>query len=482
MIVKLAAQKLRSLLRPSVRLDGKRGRWTIRSAAMLIALFVIAGGTMHAAAAVGPALPEPSAGEPSAAVAALSAHEHGGHTSGGVAAADGRLTLLAASKLVYYVALLAAAGFQLLAAAVPRGAEGAVRRERIGRWSAAAVKGLLLAALAYIFLHANDLVSQLGGDIGQWPRVFAMTDAGRSWLALLALAALGFAALRLPEPLGAVWALLLLASESFNGHAFAAAQASVAVVADFVHLVCSAIWAGGVILLLLFWRYDRKECGRFAESFARFAWLAIIGLAASGIVMAWTILPSWTYLLYTAWGKWLLAKSALVLAVAALGAVLRSRARRRELPRGALLKLDGVLMAAIVASAAVMTSLAPAPGGEPLRLHEMGEQLHYTLAIEPNAPGPNDITLTVWLPQSSGEPADVRLRLLPAEGRRGKPVEVELVRQDNEKEYEFPGFVETNYRSAKPAALPYPGKWTAELIVRETSGDAMEKTVSFETN
>src|SRR5690606_18912928 len=148
----------------------------------------------------------------------------------------------------------------------------------------------------------------------------------------------------------------------------------------------------------LFWRADRKEAGRFAERFTSIALISIIILTISGIVMTWLLLPSWLYLLYTAWGKWLLVKAALVLIVIVLGVFLRKRAKRGELPRGTLLKLDGLLMAAIIVIVSIFTYISPEPGNAPLNFHEMGDELHYTLAISPNGPGPNRVSLKVWLP------------------------------------------------------------------------------------
>lgn len=411
----------------------------------------------------------------------IAAHEHG---QAGASGTEGALKdkveagVKYAARIFYYMALLFAAGIMLLRLLIPKNGSGAEQRSWLDKWSRAAMKTLLVAAILFVFIHAARVVSDLGGGGDLWLRVFTDTTAGQLWLALIVLSLLGFSALKLPDIGKAVWAVLLLLTESLGGHAAASEQAVISVLSDFVHLVCAAIWAGGVMLLLLFWRAERKEAGRFAERFSTVAWLTIVILTVSGLLMTWTLIPSWLYLIYTDWGLWLLAKTTLVIGVTFIGAMLRYHARRRELPRSIWLKLDGLLMVHIVAIAAIFTVISPMPGGKPLNYHQMGEELHYTLKLSPNAPGPNEASLTVWLPEDVGEPEAVSLSLRYED----KPViDVALERSDSEGGIAFPGFGEFRYE-AEDVILPRPGYWTAVITVTQASGEKLEREFPFANN
>ena len=295
-----------------------------------------------------------------------------------------------AVKIIYYLMLLTAAGLFLHAGmmVIHRSAE---QTAMLNRWHQNAVRGLMLAAIVHIFLEVSKLVSDLGGGGSEWISVLTDTTAGRSWTAVLVLSLLGFLVLKLPGMVKLLWALLLLGAESFNGHPAAADDRSLAIAADFIHLICAAIWAAGIIMLLLLWYKDRKETGRFAEKFASLVWVSLLVLILTGVFMTWTIIPTWRYLFYTAWGNWLIAKSAVVLIILIVGFLLRRRVKRRELPKGSLLKLDGILLSAVFVAAGVFTSLSPAPHSDPFHYHQMGEKLHYTLSVDPKVLGPNTV-------------------------------------------------------------------------------------------
>lgn len=408
-----------------------------------------------------------------AAAAETGRHHSESGASGGAAAGH---MLLYAVRAVYYIALMAAAGMALWSVALPFERSGEPMRLH-AKWSLLAVRTMLLVSIVYIFVHFNALMQGLGDEADALV-VFVDTTAGRSWIALLALSLIGFAVQKLDEAFRAIWALLLLAAESFGGHTLALDKPVLSTVTDFLHLICSAIWAGGVMLLLFYWYSDRKEAGRFAARFTSVAWIAIVLLVVTGLLMTVSILPSWRYLLYSNWGWLLLAKTVLALAVVIVGAFLRLRAGRKEMPPGALLKLDGTLMASVLLIVGVLTYIGPAPDTEPLHYHKMGETLHYTLEISPNGPGPNDVSLKVWLPKELGEPESVELAIRPADRPEAKPIDVSLSPADGEGDNSFPGFTLAEYRDGK-TELPYPGRWRAELVITDSEGNVTAESIDF---
>ncbi|MDF2836116.1 MAG: copper resistance protein CopC [Paenibacillus sp.] len=409
-----------------------------------------------------------------AAGAAAPLHAHGGEGTSGYWIKE---TAVFSQRAIYFAMLLATAGTMLTFLAVPPGDRGNSQRKWMEKWSSPLSKAMLLAILVHVFVQSNRIASGLDSGLSGWLRVFTETSSGQAWLVLIALAIIGQMAIRLPDVWKAAWALLLLAAESFVGHPAGADELTLAVMSDFVHLACSSIWVSGVMLLLLFWKADRKEAGRFAETFSAMAWLMIVILAITGAAMAWLLLPDWTALWRGSWGRWLLAKSALVLLVVAIGFALRRRARRGELPRSALLKLDGLAMAAIIIVAAVFTTISPAPPNDPVNYHRMGNDLHFTLRIEPNASGPNDVELQIWLPEDKGEPANVAMELIPVKAA-GKAVRLEMAKRPAGSEIPFPGYTEYRY-AIKDAELEGAGNWTARMNVQLADGTELVREADF---
>ncbi|MHA7964435.1 copper resistance D family protein [Paenibacillus sp. CAU 1782] len=411
-------------------------------------------------------------------------HSHGAGQQGDEKAAFGELAASVAlyiSRALFYFAMLLAASLPILSLLLPKREDYNPLRKRLENWQHTAAKALLLLTMAYVFLHSISMAGSVGGG-ENWLLVFMETSSGRVWLAQLILSLLGFLVVSLKPAVKIIWTIGLLAAESSNGHAAASDFNIAASSVDFVHLLCSSIWAGGVMVLLLLWRKDRKEAGRFAERFANIAWMTIALLVASGVAMIPLLAPSWHYVLYTAWGQWLLAKAGLVIVVAATGYGLRRKAKARLMPNATLLKLDGLLMASIVAIASLFTFVGPSASGEPFRHHEMGETFHYTLEIEPNAAGPNTANLVVWLPEGSGPPEQIALSLQASRNSGDKIINVELAAQPTpSSDLEFPGFIAYYYKSEE-FVFSRPAKWHAQLVLLNGEGEEIRRSVEVDNN
>ncbi|WP_339207658.1 CopD family protein [Paenibacillus sp. FSL K6-3182] len=402
-------------------------------------------------------------------------HSDGTHSEAGITVSQ---ALFYTVRAIYYAAFMFAAGLMLWSITLSKDADSSLSK-LVQKWSIYSLRGLLLAVLLFVFVHASQLMKGYdGGNSNEWVRLLTETSTGQSWLALIVLSLLGFTVLRMHDSLKMIWALLLIAVESFNGHVNALPSNTFAIVFDFIHIVCSALWAGGLMLLLLLWRTDRKEAGRFAERFTKVAWLTIVLLTISGIGMTALLLPSWRYLFYTSWGFMLLAKSGLVLIVACVGFLLHRRAKQQKLPNGKLLKLDGLLMALVLILASIFTYVSPVPDTEPLSYHKMGETLHYTVIITPNGPGPNDVKLKIWLPETLGSPASVQFLLRTPDNPKKADINVPVRGASGENYLAFPGFLETDYESDK-FELPTRGAWEAELIITDQTGAVTKQLIPF---
>lgn len=148
-----------------------------------------------------------------------------------------------------------------------------------------------------------------------------------------------------------ILALPLVASRSLMSHASAVRESTaVAVAADAVHLIATALWAGG--LPVLFWALFQglKPPGSPlfwpAEAVARFSTIALISVAVlllTGLYQSWTHVQTLTALWGTSYGRVLLLKLFLFSLMIGLGA-LNFLSTRPGLLKAAQSKEEGSLL------------------------------------------------------------------------------------------------------------------------------------------
>jgi len=94
------------------------------------------------------------------------------------------------------------------------------------------------------------------------------------------------------------------------------------VLVQWVHVSAAGVWLGGLFVLLVCLRgQPGVESGKVARRFALSAMIAIAAVAATGLVRALTEIGPFNNLFTTDFGRLLLAKSALLLILAGLGAI-----------------------------------------------------------------------------------------------------------------------------------------------------------------
>jgi copper transport protein len=400
---------------------------------------------------------------------------HSGHGAHGVSTSlTSKAFLTYAIRVLYYAFLLLATGYMLWMALWKEKGESAAAPVR--NWGIWLTRGLLIAVLLFVFIHSREVMEyQPASD---WVPLFTKTAVGLAWAGAIILSLIGSMVLRAGKWVGVVWALALLALESWSGHAAAYEPKLVTIALDFLHLAASAIWAGGLALLLGLWLTDRKESGRFAATFSKAAWMSLVVLVITGVISTLQFLPKLSYLFYTAWGTLLLIKTAFVALVIVTGFLLRLKVRRGDLPAGFLLKADAVLMALIIVAVGLFTYISPLPANEPVRAHQMGEVLHYTLRVTPNVPGVNEFIVKVWLPETEGKPKSVILRLRSEDKPDMGPIDIPIKAYEDEEIESFTGYVRASYRAEGPF-IPFAGKWTAEIRVMDQKDNETVKKESF---
>ena len=180
-----------------------------------------------------------------------------------------------------------------------------------------------IAGIVAVVGAVIDLASQLLGG-SSWNLIAA------ALLRLLAGAALaGVPGMVNGSPF--IWVLsgAVIISYALDGHTVTAGPLWLMVATDAAHVTFAAIWGGGIlalaIALALVLRKRTQEASlmpdgsELAVRFSRLATYSVFGVAVTGVVMAFFILPSPGALVTTAWGWILLIKVALVAALAFFG-------------------------------------------------------------------------------------------------------------------------------------------------------------------
>jgi putative copper resistance protein D len=260
-------------------------------------------------------------------------------------------------RIVHFAATISVAGTLLFLALI---AEPVFRTNDNGGKIASRVRswlkwiewsGLVLAILsgaAWLVLKAAEM-----GDV-PWQAVFSEdlvpivlsgTDFGRDWIARAVLAALLAAALVAARPARSFYPPVLAAASilsaalvgtlAWAGHAAGTpgVLGAVHIGADILHLAAAAAWVGALLPLAVLLGValacaDPPAIGIAREVVLRFSTLGIISvgtLLATGIVNTWAIVGSLSALAGTDYGRLLLVKIALFLAMLSLAVVNRLR-------------------------------------------------------------------------------------------------------------------------------------------------------------
>ena len=125
------------------------------------------------------------------------------------------------------------------------------------------------------------------------------------------------------SPVAFAGAALMALSYVFDGHTVSEGPRLLHAVANSVHVVTAATWAGGVVMLaLVIARRHRRNADtralQLAVRFSVVATVALVGAAIAGVALSIVILDSVSEIWTTSWGQLLIVKTLLV-GVAAAG-------------------------------------------------------------------------------------------------------------------------------------------------------------------
>ena len=218
-----------------------------------------------------------------------------------------------------------------------------------------------------------------------------------------------------------------------SGHAAQTSPRSLMLTLDWLHLTSGSLWIGGLIGLLLV-RRSITALVVCVPRFSNVAFVSVAVLLSTGVIASIVHLPTLASLWQTSYGKAIVVKSILLLGAIALASqnLLRTKpALSRESPPESVAVLlrrlvagETLLVAAAIAVAAVLTSLAPPPKAlaglgsvaahtGPGAIDETLDENGYRIALHvtPNrAAAPNDFDVRLTRNGAPVTGADVTLR------------------------------------------------------------------------
>jgi copper transport protein len=220
--------------------------------------------------------------------------------------------------------------------------------------------GWIASALVVASLTATALLFESGAPLST--RFGLVVTVG----ALLASVGASLAVLATVEswarPLAFFIALALLAVPTLAGHSLDAGRSWIDPLVVFVHAFAVAVWLGGLVALAIVlprMRIFPELATAAAQRFSRFALLAVIVIAVSGLGSALAELSSVSQLWTTDYGKTLLVKTALFGVLLVLGWTSRHRLARGFAKVRASMSAEVAVLLGVLLAVGVLTSLPP---------------------------------------------------------------------------------------------------------------------------
>ncbi|RFU61440.1 copper resistance CopC/CopD family protein [Peribacillus glennii] len=291
------------------------------------------------------------------------------------------------------------------------------------------------------------------------------TGFGLSWLFSLLLSLMGFWVLFRAKWLDTAWFLLMLAAKSFNGHSNAYGPEWVSIPLNFLHLLFAAVWAGGLLYIILYWQKHHLHVKEFILLFSKIAFLCMMFLFLTGTFAAFLFLPDISYLWAAPWGILLIIKLILVLFVILSAGKVRSIFKNKPAAAAWLwLKIDFSIMLMITFLVGGLSYLSPIPPNTPLKWVEKGSGADMTITITPNAPGKNKFQLQF----KKDKVKRAELSLIYEGGEKIAPIVVPLKPSSMDGIYVAEGYY-----------LPFHGKWVAKVTFIDKNEKEILYTKSF---
>ncbi|HEV8337410.1 MAG TPA: copper resistance protein CopC [Candidatus Polarisedimenticolia bacterium] len=347
-----------------------------------------------------------------------------------------------------------------------------------GGWLLALI-GLVLLAEAQRRNAAAPFAKLLSTSVGRAliGRAIALGAAGCAllaarWVARFRRTAMAGAALS---------ALAAVAVHVAAGHAAAGSWLPVVGVgAQWAHFSAAGIWLGGLAALLLGVRGAPSATKTVAvRRFSNIAAAGLFVVATTGVARTLGELASWRDLVATGYGRAVSAKIALIVLIAAFGALNRWRSVPAAATDLNLLRRSGSgelgLTAMALAAAAALGTLPPparlaVPPGLSVAGADFGTTVRVRLTAPSDQPGPNRFTVHVddYDSQTPVRARRVSLRFTPLDDSGVESTSLALL----------PGPGDSYIGSG--GNLSFDGRWRVTVLIERT-GDSVEVPLDVET-
>jgi copper transport protein len=251
-------------------------------------------------------------------------------------------------------------------------------------------------------------------------------------------------------------AVALLFTWTLADHSRTGVQAWLGVPVASVHLLAMSLWLGGLAFLL----WVREALEPAVPRFSRLALGCFAVLGVSGVYLAWRQAGELAALPATGFGRMLLIKSAIVLAIIGLAYFSRRAVARRTF--GGLRR---TVLAEAVLGIVVLGVTAGLVNAKPARVA-------YAPPFNATVPGIAGGTVQVHVQPAKQGVNVADIYLVQRDGRLFIPPEVTA--KLREKKLTLPvklGSAEPGHYVATAMSVPYPGHWTLELRVRTSEID-----------
>ncbi len=341
---------------------------------------------------------------------------------------------------------------------------------------AISIVGLVLLAAAQSRVAGAGFVELSGTAIGRalvW-RTIAIGAAGAALgLSLLARRAARATLVRLGLYSVALAALAAVAVHSAAGHAGAGEWPVATIGFQVVHFAAVGIWIGGLAALLA--GVGGAPSDAKTTAVRRFSSMAAVGIAlvaVTGTVRSVNEIPSWGDLTSTAYGLVVLAKSGLLVVIAALGAVNRWRSvplaasNLQPLRRTASIEL--VLAGLALTAAGFLGTLPPPIRERPIAGivasgADFGTTVRVRLTAASDYPGPNRFVVHVddYDSKAPVHADRVSLRFSPLDDPGVAPTSLALTQQPD------------HSYSGSGANLSFDGRWRISVQIERAGGSVV---------
>ncbi|MCW3820458.1 copper resistance protein CopC [Micromonospora sp. DR5-3] len=300
----------------------------------------------------------------------------------------------------------------------------------------------------------------------------------------------------------AVGAVALTLTWALADHAQTGVQTWLAVPATSLHLLAMALWLGGLITLAIcvLIPTGRRETSKVITlepalpRFSRLAQVCFAVVAATGVYLSWRQVGTWAAVGATDFGRLLLGKLAVVLAVVGLAAGARRFVRRRgreplgldAAPAAAVRWLRRSVVGEILLGVAVVSITAVLVNTAPART-SYAPPVHTTVPIPAAAAGSaaglrdSSVEVKIEPARSGSNVADIYLT-----GPDGSLVAVpEISGQLESPDREVPALpitvtaAEPGHYVANSMSIPFPGVWVLRLDIRVSDFDETPVRVQF---